>query len=92
MSAGIPNCAMVGLDWAAALGAFLKNPEKNLELLADVDDDILAKAEALVKIGKVSVKVDDAAKSLYVKCILRSKSSEAICVIQKALFRIGQII
>lgn len=84
MSAGIPNCAMVGLDWAAALGAFLKNPEKNLELLADVDDDILAKAEALVEAGKVSVKVDDAAKSLYVKCILRSKNEEAICVIQNA--------
>lgn len=84
MSAGIPNCAMVGLDWAAGLGAFLKNPEKNLELLADVDDDILAKAEALVKIGKVSVKVDDAAKSLYVKCILRSKNEEAICIIQNA--------
>ena len=84
MSAGIPNCTMVGLDWAAALGAFLKNPEKNLELLADVDDDILAKAEALVEAGKVSVKVDDAAKSLYVKCIFRSKNEEAICVIQNA--------
>ncbi len=84
MSAGIPNCAMVGLDWAAALGAFLKNPEKNLELLADADDDILAKAEALVEAGKVSVKVDDAAKSLYVKCILRSENEKAICVIQNA--------
>ena len=80
MSAGIPNCAMVGLDWAAGLGAFLKNPEKNLELLADVNDDILAKAEALVKIGKVSVKVDESAKSLYVKCILRSKNEEAISI------------
>ena len=84
MSAGIPNCAMVGLDWAAGLGAFLKNPEKKLELLADVDDDILVKAEALVKAGRVSVKVDDAAKSLYVKCIVRSKNEEAICVIQNA--------
>lgn len=84
MSAGIPNCAMVGLDWAAALGAFLKNPEKNLELLSDVNDAILAKAEALVEAGKVSVKVDDAFKSLYVKCILRSKNEEAICVIQNA--------
>ncbi|MBQ5600641.1 MAG: hypothetical protein IIU79_01670, partial [Phascolarctobacterium sp.] len=44
MSAGIPNCAMVGLDWSAALGAFLKNSEKNLELLADINDNILAKA------------------------------------------------
>ncbi len=84
MSAGIPNCAMVGLDWAAALGAFLQNPEKNLELLADINDAILAKAETLVEAGKVSVKVDETVKSLYVKCILRSKDEEAICVIQNA--------
>lgn len=84
MSAGIPNCAMVGLDWAAALGAFLQNPEKNLELLADVTDVILKKAEALVEAGKVSVKVDETAKSLYVKCIIRTKDEEAICVIQNA--------
>ncbi|MBR5588959.1 MAG: serine dehydratase subunit alpha family protein, partial [Phascolarctobacterium sp.] len=84
MSAGIPNCSKVGLEWAAALGAFLKNPEKSLELLADVNEEILAQAEALVEAGKVSVKVNETAKSLYVKCILRSKDEEVICIIQNA--------
>ena len=84
MSAGIPNCSKVGLEWAAALGAFLKNPEKSLELLADVNEEILVQAEALVEAGKVSVKVDETAKSLYVKCILRSKNEEVICIIQNA--------
>ena len=84
MSAGIPNCSKVGLEWAAALGAFLKNSEKSLELLADVNEEILVKAEALVEAGKVSVKVDENAKSLYVKCILRSKDEEVICIIQNA--------
>ena len=84
MSAGIPNCSKVGLEWAAALGAFLKNPEKSLELLADVNEEILAQAEALVEAGKVPVKVDETAKSLYVKCILRSKNEEVICIIQNA--------
>ena len=84
MSAGIPNCSKVGLEWAAALGAFLKNPEKSLELLADVNEEILAQAESLVEAGKVPVKVDETAKSLYVKCILRSKNEEVICIIQNA--------
>ncbi|MBR4847286.1 MAG: serine dehydratase subunit alpha family protein, partial [Phascolarctobacterium sp.] len=34
--------------------------------------------------GKVSVKVNETAKSLYVKCILRSKDEEVICIIQNA--------
>ena len=84
MSAGIPNCSKVGLEWAAALGTFLKNSEKSLELLAEVNEEILVKAEALVEAGKVSVKVDETAKGLYVKCILRSKDEEVICIIQNA--------
>lgn len=48
MSAGIPNCSQVGLEWAAAIGVYLKNPERSLELLADVTADVLKQAEALV--------------------------------------------
>ena len=84
MSAGIPNCTKVGLKWAAAIGAFLKNPEKSLELLADVNAKVLEQAEALIAEEKVQVVMDEAAKALYVKCTLRSDNEEVICIIQNA--------
>ena len=84
MSAGIPNCSQVGLEWAAAIGVYLKNPERSLELLADVTTDVLKQAEALVVGKKVFVTVDEAEKSLYVSCTLRSEDEEVVCIIRNA--------
>ena len=55
MSAGIPGCSMVGIPWAAAIGAFLQNPEKGLQLLADITPEILTDAEMLIDAGQVLV-------------------------------------
>ena len=57
MSAGIPNCKEVGLPYAAALGAVLKNPEKGLELLEDVTNETLEQAFKLIEKDRVHVKV-----------------------------------
>ena len=96
MSAGIPNCTQVGIPWAAAIGANLKNPEKSLELLSDVTPGVLASAEALVP--SVTVTMNPEEKALFVKCTLRSVGSEAFCIIRGAhtnvvcLGRNGQIL
>ncbi len=84
MSAGIPGCAMVGIPWAAAIGANLCNPEKGLQLLADITPGILSAAEILVNNRKVLVTVKNEEKSLYVKCVLRSGSEEVVCITRNA--------
>ena len=84
MSVAIPNCKYVGLHWAAALGAYLKNPEKSLEVFSDVTDEIHGLAEAFVNAGKVKVSLDANAKKLYAKCIIHSEEGSAVCIIQNA--------
>ena len=84
MSAGIPNCTQVGIPWAAAIGAFLANPEKQLQLLSDVTEEILCQAEALISQKAVTVTMRPEETSLFVRCTLRSASREAVCIIRSA--------
>lgn len=84
MSAGIPGCSMVGIPWAAAIGANLRNPEKGLQLLADITPDVLSAAESLISNGKVLVTPKNDEKSIYVKCVLRSASEEVVCITRNA--------
>ena len=84
MSAGIPGCSMVGIPWAAAIGAFLLNPEKGLQLLADITPEILTDAEMLIDAGQVLVTPKNDEKSIYVKCTLHSSHEEVVCIIRNA--------
>lgn len=84
MSAGIPHCHEVGLNYAAALGACLKNPGKGLELFEDITDEILDKAAGLIHKNAVQIRLDSNASGLYVKCTLRTEGEESICIIRDA--------
>ena len=84
MSVGIPGFDKVGLDYAAALGAMLKNPEKQLQLLQDITDEVKDGANKLVKNGKVKVDIKADEMKLYVKCKVETNNGESITTIRDA--------
>lgn len=65
MGVGVPGTGMIGLPIAAAIGALGGNPDRGLEVLADITPEQVANAKAMVDAGNVTVRVKDDAEILY---------------------------
>lgn len=84
MSVGIPGCPHVGLNYASALGACLVNPEKGLELFADLTDTVNAFAEKIVHEDRVKIALDPAETELYVRAEVITTSGLGISIIRNS--------
>lgn len=83
MGVAIPGAEGVrGIDIAAALGIICGKPEMKLEVLDNVNQQFLKKAEELVRDKKISVKVLENKKKIYIRCRICSGDLSAEAVIE----------
>lgn len=90
MSVGIPGFHKVGLHYAAALGAVLRNPEKRLQLLEDVTEEMSEQVLKLVSGKCVEVSILEEERNLYVKCSVITDKGEGMTVIRDSHTNIVQ--
>jgi L-cysteine desulfidase len=77
MGVGIPGTnGMVGLHIAAALGCTCGNSAYCLEVLKEVDEESLARAQEMVSAGYVTISLAETGEKLYVSAEARSSSGK----------------
>lgn len=66
MAAGIPNTKYTGIPYAAAIGFFAAAPDRQLEVINHVSDEVYSAAEQLVEGGHVTVSQAKVPQKLYI--------------------------
>jgi L-cysteine desulfidase len=81
---GIPHSGhRTGILWALALGAQLPDPSARLELFRRIDDDAIARAQALLSAGAVQATVDPARAALLVDGAVEAEGGCGRAVIER---------
>ncbi len=80
MSVGIPGTNLKGIEIAAALGCVAGNTEYGLEVLKNVRDEDIAKAQEMLEQGRLHIQLKDCEERLYIeaRCVKGENSAEAV--------------
>lgn len=83
LGVGIPGTGKIGIDIAASLGAIIKNPAKKLEIISNISQEQLDKANKIVDDGRVDVFQKDTKEKLYIEATVIGKHHTAKVIIKK---------
>ncbi len=83
-SAGIPGTGLTGIEYAAAIGAIVAKPEKQLEVINGISAEQLDAAKALVAAKKVTLDLSKDPEKLYIEIIAKGNGHVAKAIIAKA--------
>lgn len=79
---GIPGTREYGIPFAVALALACGDASKGLEVFANVDDDAVARAKAIVASVPIQVSVTEAEGSFYIEATVLSSGGKGRCVIR----------
>ncbi|MCT4604871.1 MAG: L-serine ammonia-lyase, iron-sulfur-dependent, subunit alpha [Marinisporobacter sp.] len=82
LSVGIPNTNEVGLHIAGALGLIGGKSEKDLQVLAGIDEEEVVLAKALLESGKFILGIKDTKEKIYVEVNLFTDQGSSKSVIK----------
>lgn len=82
MRVGIPNTELVGLEIAAALGFCVKQPEKNLEVLADLSRDLIIEANLILAEEKIKIFMKDTADKIWIEVVLYDENTYSRAILR----------
>lgn len=83
MGVGIPGTGMVGLPIAIALGAIIKDPSKELNILEDINEDIVNEAKAFLNTTEINISLkDEPVDKLYIEVICKNNSDCSKAIVE----------
>lgn len=82
MGVGIPNTDLLGLDIAFALGILVAKPDKELEVLADLDEEKIASAKKMLEENRITTQMNETEEKIWIEAILKTDKSESRAILR----------